>query len=232
MKILVIPDLHWLNYWEEFQDKVNKFDRIVFLGDYVDSFVFDDTTIIQNLRNIIEFKKKYPDKITLLLGNHDIQYIWEGNNCSGRRESYALVLGVIFKENLNLFKVFHEEWGYLFSHAGISEGWLNQNEDILEDYFPEWYTDSYEQLNLLLSTHNKNILFQVSPISWGNHNYGWPLWARPDETRRSNIGLTQVVWHTRMDYIDANTNIIYCDTWENNYDNRTDFNPLILEYEI
>lgn len=231
MKILVIPDLHWLDYWEEFEDRVNEFDRIVFLGDYVDSFVFDDTTIIQNLREIIEFKKEYPDKVILLLGNHDIQYIWKGNNCSGRRESYALVLETIFKENLDLFKVFHEEWGYLFSHAGISEGWIKQNESVLENYFSELYTNSYEHFNLLLNTHDKDILFQIWVSSWGNYNYGWPLCARPHETIRSNIGLTQVVWHTRMDSIDKYTNIIYCDTWENSYENRTDFEPLILEYK-
>ena len=231
MKILVIPDLHWLDYWEQFAEGADEFDRIVFLGDYVDSYVFDDNTIIKNLREIIAFKKEYPDKVVLLLGNHDIQYIWKGNNCSWRRESYALVLETIFKENLDLFKVFHEEWGYLFSHAGISEGWIEQNKDILENYFSELYTDSYEHFNMLLNTHDKDILFQVWSHRGGRNTYGWPLWADSHETCRSNTGLTQVVWHTRMDRIGKYPTIIYCDTWENSYDNRTDFEPLILEYE-
>ena len=53
------------------KDNIHKVDKIVFIGDYVDSFDISPVIILHNLKEIIEFKKQYPDKVVLLLGNHD-----------------------------------------------------------------------------------------------------------------------------------------------------------------
>lgn len=69
MKILTIPDLHGKTVWKNVFD--TNYDRIIFLGDYVDDFPpTTDGEILDNLFKIIEIKKAFPEKIILLWGNH------------------------------------------------------------------------------------------------------------------------------------------------------------------
>ena len=68
MRICAIGDIHGRNDWEKVDP--NKYDKIIFVGDYVDSFDIPTGEILKNLENIIAFKKEYYDKVILLLGNH------------------------------------------------------------------------------------------------------------------------------------------------------------------
>lgn len=226
MKILVIADLHGLNVWEKFVNKDN-FDRIIFLWDYVDSFDVPDSDIFENLRNIIQFKKDNPEKVVLLLWNHDIQYIWEWNWCSWYRPSMATWLKILFEENLDLFKVFHEEQWYLFSHAWIDSRWEKYNMNIIDEYFCDGFY-SYEQLNMLLETHNRKILFQCSSSRWWFDKYSWPLWADKGDTTEHWIisWYKQVVWHTKVPSKVMLPHIIYCDCLEH-----WNWQPLIIDTE-
>ncbi len=52
MKILTISDLHGRTVWK--QADFNGYARVVFLGDYTDSYVEDDLTIFNNLSEIIQ----------------------------------------------------------------------------------------------------------------------------------------------------------------------------------
>ena len=91
MKLLVIPDVHGIDTWRsQVANAIISSDtHIVFLGDYVDSFVADAWTIFENLKDIIEFKVKYPEKVTLLLGNHDYAYIYGKSYISGHNYEMA-----------------------------------------------------------------------------------------------------------------------------------------------
>ena len=53
---------------------IKNYDKVVFLGDYVDSFTISNIASYENLKDIIRLKKRDPNKVVLLLGNHDIQY--------------------------------------------------------------------------------------------------------------------------------------------------------------
>lgn len=60
MKISVIGDLHGKDCWKKLlEGRFSEFDKIIFMGDYSDdSWVrFDDEEIINNLKDVIEFKK-------------------------------------------------------------------------------------------------------------------------------------------------------------------------------
>ena len=74
MKTITIGDIHGRSDWQEI-DPAN-YDKIIFVGDYVDSFTVSDIDIITNLLNIIQFKKDNMNKVVLLLGNHDLQYLF------------------------------------------------------------------------------------------------------------------------------------------------------------
>jgi predicted MPP superfamily phosphohydrolase len=70
MFILNIGDLHGRNNWIQWTEEYKDVDKIMFIGDYVDSFDISNVEILDNLKNIIEFKQKFSDKVILLLGNH------------------------------------------------------------------------------------------------------------------------------------------------------------------
>jgi hypothetical protein len=162
MKLLVIWDLHWLNIWKKLIKKHNP-DKVIFLWDYVDSFTIPDMDMINNLEDIIEYKKDNIDSTVLLLGNHDISYIYEWNGCSWNRISIKPLLENIYKKNLDLFKIVHTEWNYIFSHAWITEGWISKNIKILNKY------KNYEDI---LKSKDRNILFQ----SWKSRGWIFRFW--------------------------------------------------------
>lgn len=86
MRIRVIGDVHGKSWWKSLVKDIDEVDMIVFLGDYVDSYNISDEQIINNLLDIIEFKKSYEDKVILLLGNHEYNYISPYiGYCSGYR---------------------------------------------------------------------------------------------------------------------------------------------------
>ena len=118
MKIITIGDIHGEKSWSKHLDKnylISNFDKIVFIGDYVDSFYLKDHEIYETLLEIIEFKKTYPDNIVLLFGNHDIQYLLgtKGNGCTGYRPSMWLQLNELFTQNRNLFQLAFQVKNYL-----------------------------------------------------------------------------------------------------------------------
>lgn len=201
--IKVIWDLHWKGIWKQ---HINSEDTFVFLWDYVDTFPpVTDEQIINNLKDIIAFKIAHPDRVILLLGNHDIQYIFPWNKCSWYRESYAREIGELFYENLSLFQFTHQVWGYVFSHAGITNDWLNYNSFELERILALKPTDEVP-----------SGLFDVGYYRWWDVPYGWIFWADKKETEIEWFmpkWIQQVVWHTPVKDLIILPHIIYCDTF-------------------
>ena len=74
MKIACIGDVHGESRWKEVTTQI--VDHFVFVGDYVDSDHLADDEIWANLQEILAFKLSQPEKVTLLLGNHDLQYMF------------------------------------------------------------------------------------------------------------------------------------------------------------
>jgi hypothetical protein len=74
----LIGDIHGRNAWRQLvrTDMIN-----IFLGDYLDPYDRDDlqadSTEYDNLQDIIRFKQQNPDTTVLLLGNHDLHYLWD-----------------------------------------------------------------------------------------------------------------------------------------------------------
>ena len=98
MKIIVIGDIHGRDIWKEIVKQ--EYDKVIFLGDYLDSYDLPVDKQRQNLIDILEFKANNRDKVELLIGNHDFQYL------PGINETYSgyngfemkLVDGSIIKE--------------------------------------------------------------------------------------------------------------------------------------
>ncbi len=127
--IAIVPDVHGKTFWKEVKEKVDSLDEIVFLGDYFDSYYgVSREEELKNFLEIIEFKKSYPDKVTLFLGNHDVGYLLDLRCSRQASGEMRTAIKKSFKNNLHLFKLTHcvslGNKTYLFSHAGITKKWL------------------------------------------------------------------------------------------------------------
>ena len=124
MKVLVVGDIHG-NFEEVFKqlDKEDKdFDKIVFLGDYVDSFEkkHQGAPMIDGFKKLCSMKD---DKHIILFGNHDLSYLGDPN-VSGHNWTYASAYREMFLENLDKVDIACQLGDYVFSHAGITKTWL------------------------------------------------------------------------------------------------------------
>lgn len=216
--VLFIGDIHGRTDWEKMiSHALPKFWHIVFVGDYVDSFNIRPVEILHNLKKIIGYKKKYPDRITLLLGNHDYAYIDNHDQTSGYDHHVAFDYKQIFQENYDLFQV---AWAYynevtqkytLATHAGITLTYYNNYiKPLIEDPTSivnkvrsnnDEYPALHEVLNLM---RNEEILWKVGYDRGGMGTPG-PLWADYNELIADPYpGINQVFGHSAVGTVTVN----------------------------
>ena len=210
-KFIFIGDVHGRPEWKPIVDEaLITFKEVIFLGDYVDSFNIRPVEIIHNLKEIIAYKKKHPDMITLLLGNHDYAYIDDHNGTSGFKWQMWQEYKKMFKDNIDLFQV---AWGYtnpltkkytLATHAGLTKAYYNRHiKYMIKD--PESIlnrmTDGnahelqlHEVFNYLRD--DKHALWKVGPRRGGASTPGI-LWADYLELLEDRYeGINQIFGHT------------------------------------
>lgn len=174
-RILVFGDTHGRSVWRYIVEKegIDNLDLIIFLGDYFTSregISVEDQE--ENFKRIVKFKEKYPDKVVLLRGNHDMEackYSWSG--CWPSHDSNWV------KNNREYF-LSNTQWclqigSVLFSHAGITKTWF----EILTKFHPE-----VKEFNDINNVEPSN-LFKFRPDNFSD-NHGdsktQPLtWVRP-----------------------------------------------------
>ncbi|WP_300752482.1 metallophosphoesterase [uncultured Brachyspira sp.] len=200
MKIAVVGDLHGKDCWKRLlEGRFSEFDKIIFMGDYSDdSWVrFCDEDIINNLEDVIEFKKNHNDNVELLIGNHDFQYIVGYPTASRYRESYAKEMNEIFNDNTDLFKPIHIENNYIFTHAGITNGWI--------DYIKNKYDidnidiDNIESIVNIIYKNDRDDCNIASFRRGGLSRFAGILWADTEDLFYDSwVGYNQVVGHNRV----------------------------------
>ena len=214
-KILIIPDVHGRDFWKEpvKQELKNDETSIVFLGDFTDGYIhewepnFDYRQhTVDNFKEVIELKRQNPDRITLLLGNHDCGYAIGDDICSSRMDrSHRSELEELFKENRELFQIAEEHdiagRHFVFSHAGILKVWVRsvwgeeaESPDfkVVDSLNNAWLVDDWSILKYLGDYDTYR--------GWDGLQYGSPVWSdirswikvAPEETYGCNIvGHTQ-----------------------------------------
>ena len=188
MKILIIPDIHGRTFWKQPCKNIDKYDKVVFLGDYLDPYaleLIDSEDAIINFIEIIKFRKKYFDKVILLLGNHDLHY-WSDEflkECGGCRMSgvYRKIIRDLFLINKSIFNIAYETKNILFTHAGYMQEWATKYSD--NQFTIEPTADS---LNKLLKPDLENALCAVSFIRGGYDNVGSCVWSDVSEKMAYN----------------------------------------------
>ena len=219
MKVAVVGDLHGKPCWKDLL-KDNNFDKIVFLGDYSDDswVTFTDKEIADNLKDVIEFKRNNNSKVELLIGNHDFQYIVGYPTASRYRKSYAEELNKIFNDNKDIFNVVYVLKDYVFSHAGITNGWIN--------YIKKKYnTNDFNNINDITKIVNmvySNCKEDCNIASYrrgGMNKFAGILWADIGDLQEDGcFDYNQVVGHNRVKVntvIEKNNHKIYmCDHFD------------------
>lgn len=223
MKIVAIGDIHGRPVWRKAFEQYDQADQYVFLGDYVDGYGTSDEVVYMNLHNILQMKKKMPDKITLLVGNHDIQYLhYPFFRCSGFRPEMQEPLSTLFNSNRSLFGVAYQYGNYLFSHAGISNTWYEKEWEFLqENGLAANSSNLAEVLNSIENSPEFDRLHVAGAARGGGKgSVGGITWADRTETIADPLrGFHQVVGHTKgqdiikVDFAPTlpNTSITYID---------------------
>ena len=126
-KIVVLGDIHGNTVWKDILAKEQP-DQVIFLGDYVSTHEdVSDEKQVENLRDILRYKDEHPETI-LLRGNHDMQHLgYESIEISGYFPGVALEMEPLKDEFLAKTQWIHVMGNIVFSHAGISQAWLEAN---------------------------------------------------------------------------------------------------------
>jgi hypothetical protein len=203
MKITFLGDTHGRKSWKTIVNK-NKENNFIFLGDYVDPYRSEkigELAAIRNLEAIIEFKKTN-DKVTLLIGNHDAQYLFYPSfrtNALSRSKYFDDIIK-LFQDNKNLFQYAVQKDKHLFTHAGVSNGWFNDYLKLFK-YFE--LDDDLSNFGVVLNKIGKDPRWRyaLSAISFyrgGDDNFGGITWADKRELVDDYLtGFHQIVGHNK-----------------------------------
>jgi hypothetical protein len=203
MKTIVLGDTHGRSLWKlaVHQDKP---DRVIFIGDYFDSFEISGLEQIHNFKEIIKYKEDNPQvEVVMLIGNHDHHYFPEVGytGTSGYQSRIAPSINQVIDENRHHLQMAYSFDKYLFTHAGVSPVFM-------DEAFGEngWSKETIvEDLNELFKHKPKAFDFNgLEPT--GDNACQTPIWIRPRSlmsiNKKHSKGLKndyiQIVGHTQM----------------------------------
>jgi predicted MPP superfamily phosphohydrolase len=207
MKTIVLGDTHGRSNWKLaiHQDKPN---RVIFMGDYFDSFEIPGVEQIDNFKQILQYKENNPQvEVVLLIGNHDYHYFPEVGytGTSGYQSKIAPSITQVVDENRHHLQMAYGFGEYLFTHAGVSPVFMDQ-------IFGE---NDWSIENIVVDL---NEMFRYKPMSfefngfdaYGDNTTQTPIWIRPRSLMSSNKkhkkslkkDYIQIVGHTAMRKID------------------------------
>ena len=198
--ILIVPDVHGRNFWLPALDYQGE---IIFLGDYTDPYPhenFTDEDAYQSMLKIVKFKQQNPDRVTLLIGNHELHYYNNHFNAGRFSMEYFPKFHEILtgEETKGLFQICKHIENYLFIHAGVTKNWYDR------------HYSKFQNLGTTLEEQLNNVFFEKMHIfheaAWkyrgGLDETGSPLWADvrefDDETERFIPQIIQIIGHTQI----------------------------------
>lgn len=205
MKTLVIPDIHGKTIWKKilFEEMP---DKVIFLGDYFDCYEKISTALqIHNFNEILEFKKKGDLEVIMLIGNHDHHYFPEigYTGTSGYQHVGRYDIEHVINENREHLQIAYQFDKYLFTHAGVSQIFMDQ-------IFGKdgWSLDNISQELNELFKHKPHAFTFNGVDGYGYDVYQTPIWIRPTSLIKANKDseikkkYIQIVGHTKVLKID------------------------------
>ena len=228
MKILCVGDIHAKPQVVYAVAKLVKdYDRVIFLGDYVDDWGADPEMSADALKAIFSLADTN-ENIILLRGNHDFSeyygYTKREFICSGFNIGTHNYCQQLFRDNWDRMLTCYIAYGdvddiqsYWISHAGITSGWFKQWD---EDW---WANLSAKEKAKTSLCDTEALLSQVGSARGGRSLNPSPIWADEYELVASpKPFVNQIVGHTPMKTVtchefkngDGTKNkIFFCDTF-------------------
>lgn len=242
--ILVCGDLHTKHHiLDAVAQKVPHYDKTIFMGDYVDDWGVVPEASLNLLTSLLELKHRYPDKVVLLLGNHDLSEWLSGEfACSGYNKLTHSLVKPFFDKHEDEFDIAYSIGNTLFTHAGLTTGWVNdlklskKLKTAIGETNAERYTNILNTAKQLRNIdedarHIFNTLSTAGPGRGGWHSPS-PLWADFQELVAQSVPhINQVVGHTPVKRIadhlvtdgdGVKHRLIFCDT-HSTYQNGENF---------
>ena len=202
--MIIIPDVHGRVFWKEIVK--NSEDKIIFLGDYVDPYPGENISLIgalDNLSEIIDYKKSNPSKVILLLGNHDFMYMDSKHNKYSCRHDFENEPKItkLLMNNRDLFQMDYsievKNKLYIFSHAGILKPWIEKYKNLFGE-FP----GSLDKINELYKKWDPEFISSLLEISYyrgGWSDFGSMIWSDVREHSVScEENVYQIFGHTQL----------------------------------
>lgn len=204
--IIIIPDIHGRDFWRRAVAQRKEEDMVVFLGDYLDPYENEWiywSDAYKGLLDIIALKREHTEKVVLLLGNHDLHYLFPNLRGSRYNEYQAEKIRETFEDNMDCFQMAAEcmidERRYLFTHAGVNKAWVQKYADVFGP-LDKLTADTFN--SLLFKDAFVEALGDVSFLRWGSAPAGSMVWADVEEFEWSEARLPdviQVFGHTLQD---------------------------------
>ena len=207
MRTVVIGDTHGRSNWK-LAIHQEKPDRVIFIGDYFDSFELSGVEQIDNFKQIIKYKEDNPQvEVVMLIGNHDHHYFPEVGytGTSGYQSGISPSITQVVDENRHHLQMAYGFGDYLFTHAGVSPVWMDK----------VFGPDDWSKENIVVDI---NEMFRYKPRAFdftglepsGDNATQTPIWIRPRSLMSANKkhpkGLKkdyiQIVGHTQMRRLD------------------------------
>lgn len=210
MKVCVIGDVHgttkFIDCYMNILKNDNDCEKIIVLGDHFDPYEnISVDEMIEKYQEFIDICNK-DERVISILGNHDLATYVIYNDSTNRTERSFAAQELISREitkNLPNSYLCYRIGDYLFSHAGVSQVWLD---DISK------YNVGYEKMifqNYKGWTKNELsdiVAFYYNDWScYGNNPHQGCTWIRPEQLDHCAVeGYNQVVGHTQVE------NIFHC----------------------
>lgn len=189
-KILIVGDVHGRKFWHKAEELVNQVDKVIFLGDYLDPYDVSENDALEEFKSIVKFYNDNSDKVIMLIGNHDCEYIWPEIFQDTCRHCYSIEkeARVLMQNALNLRLIYRMD-NYLFSHAGVNKSWL----EFIKEYYEEITLEDLESFNFNIKTLN-----QIGFRRRGYSRCPSCVWADILEHEIGSLDYYQIFGHTQL----------------------------------
>jgi predicted phosphodiesterase len=217
-KVIVIGDIHGRTIWKQIIDREHDADMFIFMGDYFDSFNVEYTTDHQlsNFHEICEAKRRMPERVILLYGNHDHHYLpYINEYYSGYQRLRAYDIGTAVQDAVKhrLLQMCITYENFILTHAGITDAWFGQT---FTKSLSSCSMESISQLlnDLLLHRPREfNFLPGMYNDAYGDETSQTPIWVRPNSLRKNVMtDKRQIVGHTEVESITIYPDVILVDS--------------------
>lgn len=197
MKVVAIGDTHGRSTWKQVVEQEKDADKIVFIGDYFDSFSVPFSVQLANFVDIVRFKNENPEKVVLLIGNHDFHYLpYALEKYSGYQDRFVFDINLQLEDAVKqgVVQMAYEHDNFLFTHAGVTNTWVQKWVDgdfeRMEDFIKYLFEKKPEAFRFAPGERNDNSGDDITQS---------PIWVRPRSLLEDKVdGYIQIVGHTTM----------------------------------